>query len=185
MGARNDNHGGRFLHRIQVCVNALFTLSRKYELDVELIIVEWNPPLNRPSLAQALSKGGTIEGVRKAQAEGLIKHGLGFTFHGDATLFKAAVDTREFLCATVSYNLTKRRQEELLDYAAAHGVGVIIMNPLAGGVLTRDDPSLSFLRQGEYGPWYGALRFLLANESITTAIVGYRRVQEVGHNVLL
>jgi len=135
------------------------------------------------ALEGALAKGGTIEGVRKAQAEGLIKYGLGFTFHGDASLFRAAVDTGEFLCATVSYNLSKRRQETLLDYAAAHSVGIIIMNPLAGGVLARDDPSLLFLCEGDLGPWYGALRFLLANQSITTAIVGYRSAAEVDMNV--
>jgi predicted aldo/keto reductase-like oxidoreductase len=135
------------------------------------------------TLDKALAKGGMLEGVRKAQAEGLIRHGLGFTFHGDGALFRAAVDTGEFLCATISYNLSKRRQEALLDYAAAQGVGIIVMNPLAGGMLARDDPSLRFLCQEDNGPWYGALRFLLANQSITTAIVGYRTVAEVDLNV--
>ena len=135
------------------------------------------------TLQKALAKGGMVEGVRKAQAEGLIRHGLGFTFHGDATVFKAAVDSGEFLCATVSYNLTKRRQGELLDYAAANGVGTVIMNPLAGGMLARRDASTEFLCSGQYGPWYGALRFLLANRSITTAIVGYRSLDEVDLNV--
>lgn len=135
-------------------------------------------------LEKALAKGGTIAGVRKAQAEGLIKYGLGFTFHGNASLFKAAVDTGEFLCATVSYNLLKRKDEELLDYAAAHGMGTIIMNPLAGGVLAQgEDRSLDFLRAGERGPWYGALRFLLANKSITTAIIGFRSLEEVDENI--
>lgn len=135
------------------------------------------------ALEKALARGGMIEGIRRAQSEGLVRYGLGFTFHGDAALFKAAVDCGEFLCATVSYNLTKRRQEELLDYAAAHGVGVIVMNPLAGGMLARDDAALAFLRKDDLGPWYGALRFLLANKSITTAIVGYRSVEEVDMNV--
>ena len=136
------------------------------------------------ALDSALAKGGMVEGVRKAQKDGLIRYGLGFTFHGDASLFKAAVDTGEFLCATVSYNLSKRRQGNLLDYAATHDVGTIIMNPLGGGLLARGDSSLGFLCKGPLGPWYGALRFLLANKSITTAIVGYRSVQEVEQNVL-
>ena len=136
------------------------------------------------TLDRALAKGGMVEGVRKAQQEGLIREGLGYTFHGDAPLFKAAVDSGEFLCATVSYNLAKRKHEELLDYAAANGVGTIIMNPLGGGVLARQqDDTLSFLRDGDLGPWYGALRFLLANRSITTAIVGWRDVREVEQNV--
>ncbi|MBN1584109.1 MAG: aldo/keto reductase [Anaerolineae bacterium] len=138
------------------------------------------------TLEKALAKGGTVEGVRQAQKEGLITAGLGFTFHGDADLFKAAVDTGEFLCATVSYNLLKRRQEELLDYAAANGVGTIIMNPLGGGTLATDS-SLDFLCHDadgrKFGPWYGALRFLLANKSITTAIVGFRQLQEIDLNL--
>jgi predicted aldo/keto reductase-like oxidoreductase len=135
-------------------------------------------------LDAALARGGTVEGIREAQAEGSIRYGLGFTFHGDVDLFKAAVDTGEFLCATVSYNLLKRKHEELLAYAAAHGVGTIIMNPLAGGLLAKEsDRSLDFLRAGECGSWYGALRFLLANPNITTSIVGYRSVTEVDQNV--
>jgi predicted aldo/keto reductase-like oxidoreductase len=137
------------------------------------------------TLRSALAKGGMIEGVRKAQAEGLIRYGLGFTFHGDARTFVAAVDSGEFLCATVSYNLGKRRQEELLDYAAAHGVGTMIMNPLGGGTLAQArDPSMDFLREGDRGPWYGALRFLLANRSITTALLGFSRLEEVDQDLL-
>jgi predicted aldo/keto reductase-like oxidoreductase len=50
------------------------------------------------------------------------------------------------------------------------------------------DQSLSFLcgDNGDArrtGPWYGALRFLLANKSITTAIVGFRRREEVDLNL--
>ncbi len=139
------------------------------------------------TLKKALAQCGTVQGIRQAQKDGLVKYGLGFTFHGDAELFKAAVDTGEFLCATVSYNLLKRRQEELLDYAAANGVGTIIMNPLGGGMLATDT-SLRFLCQDDggsrhAGPWYGALRFLLANKSITTAIIGFRRLEEVDLNL--
>jgi hypothetical protein len=133
----------------------------------------WGLP-NQEILKSALGKNGTVAGVRQAQKRGLIKHGLGFTFHADAATFRAAVDSGEFLSATVSYSLLNRRDELLLDYAAARGVGTIIMNPLAGGLLgKKDDAALEFLRQGDKGPWYGALRFLLANKSITTAIVGF------------
>ncbi len=53
--ARNDNYGGDFLHRMQVFLNCLLTLSLQYELNSELIIVEWNPPEDRPRLREALS----------------------------------------------------------------------------------------------------------------------------------
>jgi hypothetical protein len=135
-------------------------------------------------LDDALGKGGWLEGVRKAQSEGLIRHGVGFTFHGAAEVFRAAVDSGEFVSATVSYNLIKRKEEEQIAYAGAHGVGIIIMNPLAGGVLgLAGHDSLGFLRGKDGATSYGALRFLLANRNISAAIVGFRAPEEVDENV--
>ncbi len=52
--ARNDDHGGGFLHRMQIFVNGFLELATRYRLSSELIIVEWNPPRDRPRLAEAL-----------------------------------------------------------------------------------------------------------------------------------
>ncbi|NJP10916.1 MAG: hypothetical protein HC866_16740 [Leptolyngbyaceae cyanobacterium RU_5_1] len=53
--ARNDNHGGNMLRRMQIFVNGLIEQSRRHQLDTELIIVEWNPLVDQPTLAEALS----------------------------------------------------------------------------------------------------------------------------------
>lgn len=136
------------------------------------------------TLKAALAKGGFVEGVRKAQQEGLVRAGLGFTFHGSEELFRAAVDSGEFVAATVSYNLMNRKEENNIAYAAARGVGIVIMNPLAGGILAlAGDPSLHFLCAPGTGPYHGALRFLHANPGITTGIVGFRAVAEVDQAV--
>ncbi len=55
IAARNDNYGINFLHRLQVFVNVLFTLWKKYNLNAELIIVEWNPPKDKLRLKDALT----------------------------------------------------------------------------------------------------------------------------------
>lgn len=55
VAARNDDYGGKFLHRMQVFVNCLLALWRRHDLDAELILVEWNPPEGKPRLAEALS----------------------------------------------------------------------------------------------------------------------------------
>ena len=137
-----------------------------------------------PVLRAALAKGGFVEGVRKAQADGLIRIGLGFTFHGPEDVFHAAIDSGEFLAATVSYNVMNRKEEANIAYAGSRGVGIIIMNPLAGGILgLAGDDSLAFLRGGGMGPCYGALRFLHANPNITSGIVGFRAVEEVDQAV--
>ncbi|KKL16910.1 hypothetical protein LCGC14_2490850 [marine sediment metagenome] len=131
-------------------------------------------------VTEATAKGGTVEGVRKAMDEGLVKHGMGFTFHGPGEVFRAAIDTGEFICATVSYNLLKRAEEEQIAYASEKGVGMVIMNPMAGGVLAlAGAEQLDFLRAGGSGPAAGALRFLLANTNITTSIIGFTAVEEV------
>ena len=51
---RNDNYGGDLLHRVQASFDTLLTLCEKHCLNMELIIVEWNPPEDRPCLANAL-----------------------------------------------------------------------------------------------------------------------------------
>lgn len=43
---RNDNYGGDFLSRINNFISSIIILSRKYEINSEIIIVEWNPVLN-------------------------------------------------------------------------------------------------------------------------------------------
>lgn len=53
--ARNDNHGGNMLRRMQIFVNGLIAQSRRFNLPTELIIVEWNPPSDRPPLSEALT----------------------------------------------------------------------------------------------------------------------------------
>lgn len=135
-------------------------------------------------LEAALKKGGTIDGIHKAMADGLVKHGPGFTFHGPPEVFRAAVDSDVFLCATVSYNLMNRKEEELISYAAERGAGMVIMNPLAGGVLGMGRTErLRFLHGDGSGAWYGALRFLFANRNITTAILGMSTPDQVEKNV--
>jgi len=52
--ARNDNHGGNLLHRIQLFINGIFRMAQKYELKIELIIVEWNPPADKMKLDRVL-----------------------------------------------------------------------------------------------------------------------------------
>ena len=52
--ARNDDHGGNLLHRMQAFTNGWISQARRYSIPSELIIVEWNPPQDKPRLAEAL-----------------------------------------------------------------------------------------------------------------------------------
>ncbi|MCU1233085.1 MAG: hypothetical protein JWP63_1052 [Candidatus Solibacter sp.] len=52
--ARNDDHGGNLLGRMQAFVSGWIAQARRYQIPSELIIVEWNPPEGRPGLIDAL-----------------------------------------------------------------------------------------------------------------------------------
>lgn len=53
--ARNDNHGGGLLHRMQLFVENVVGQCNRHGIDAELVLVEWNPPADRPRLADALT----------------------------------------------------------------------------------------------------------------------------------
>ena len=52
--ARNDDHGGNLLRRMQIFVNGLIAQAKRYDLTTELVLVEWNPPDDKPSLEEAI-----------------------------------------------------------------------------------------------------------------------------------
>jgi hypothetical protein len=52
--ARNDDHGGNLLDRMQAFTSGWISQARRYSIPSELIIVEWNPPSGKPRLVEAL-----------------------------------------------------------------------------------------------------------------------------------
>jgi hypothetical protein len=52
--ARNDDHGGNPLYRMQLFVDGLIAQCDRYQLPAELVLVEWNPPADRPRLVDVL-----------------------------------------------------------------------------------------------------------------------------------
>ena len=54
IAARNDTHGGDFIGRLLLSLHTLYMLNKRYPLEIELIIVEWNPPTDRPPLRSLL-----------------------------------------------------------------------------------------------------------------------------------
>lgn len=53
--SRNDNHGGDLKRRMQAFVDGLIYQCNRTRLNCELIIVDWNPPSERPALINALA----------------------------------------------------------------------------------------------------------------------------------
>ncbi|MEX2287786.1 MAG: hypothetical protein WD648_11900 [Planctomycetaceae bacterium] len=53
--ARNDNHGGNLIQRMQLFVSGLIEQCNRHGVETELILVEWNPPPDKPRLAEVLN----------------------------------------------------------------------------------------------------------------------------------
>jgi hypothetical protein len=53
--SRNDNHGGSLTQRMQHFVDGFVAQCKRHGLRAELILVEWNPPPERPPLRDALA----------------------------------------------------------------------------------------------------------------------------------
>ncbi|MFT6210364.1 MAG: hypothetical protein ACJAYA_001048 [Bacteroidia bacterium] len=51
---RNDNHGGNLLKRTECFVKGIYAQAQRHSVEIELLIVEWNPPKDRPLLHEVL-----------------------------------------------------------------------------------------------------------------------------------
>src|SRR5215472_8189849 len=51
---RNDNHGGDLTRRTQAFIDGLAAQATRHRVPIELVMVEWNPPPDRRSLAEEM-----------------------------------------------------------------------------------------------------------------------------------
>jgi len=77
-------------------------------------------------------------------------------------------------CAMVTYNLNEQAEKPVLDYAAAHGKGVLIKKALASGHACLD---------AGVDPVRASFELLFAHPGVTSAIVGTIDPLHLSHNV--
>ncbi len=85
---------------------------------------------------------GVREFLDRAVQDGRIRH-PGFSFHADYALFKEILDAYEWTFCMVQYNYFDEHRQatvEGLKYAAEKQIGVMVMEPLRGGNLSKNVP---------------------------------------------
>jgi len=60
MASRNDNHGGDLNERTQACINSLRQQSRELKMPIEVVMVDWNPPDDKPPLHEIIDYDGLL-----------------------------------------------------------------------------------------------------------------------------
>jgi hypothetical protein len=86
---------------------------------------------------------GTLEFLNRLRSEGRIRH-AGFSFHDDVKVFREIIDAFDWAMCLVQFNFYDRDYQagrQGLVYAAARGVGIVVMEPLRGGKLVDRIPA--------------------------------------------
>jgi predicted aldo/keto reductase-like oxidoreductase len=131
-----------------------------------------------------MAPGGPYEGALKARDEGLIGHICGTT-HASGEEIAEIVKTGVFEGITLGYNILNYEfRKEGMRAAAEAERAVVTMNPLGGGMLTRDEEMLSVLKEDEADSFIAAaLRFNFSHPEITVVLAGMKSAAEVEFNV--
>ena len=131
------------------------------------------------SFRALMKKGGALEEAKKAREEGLVRR-IGITGHAKNEEMIEFCRSSEFVSITVYYNAHDVKVEPVVEEAARLGMGVIAMGPLKGGFLASPSERLSFLaRRPARTQAQGAVRWLISDERVTSAIVGFQSAAQV------
>ena len=125
--------------------------------------------------------GGALREALKAKSEGLIGHVCVSTHMNGAEIERLLTDHPEIegvTLGTCAINFPYRRQG--VEAARRLRKGVVAMNPLGGGLIPQHPDAFDFIRApGDPDVVTAAIRFLVSDPAITSAIVGFSSVEHV------
>lgn len=135
---------------------------------------------------------GVIAWLDRLLARGKIEH-IGFSFHDSFDSFRTIVDAySNWSLCQLQYNymdVDYQSGERAVEYAAARGLGIVIMEPLRGGQLTRVPPARiseiwnSAIGKRSLAEW--GLQWLWDQEHISVVLSGMSTMEQVTENVAL
>lgn len=138
-----------------------------------------------------VSRHRVIDRLERAQKAGKIG-ALGFSFHDSFDLFREIVDSYDgWRVAQIQYNYaneTVQAGTRGLEYGAAKGLAMVIMEPLLGGCLAAPPPAMADVFRGASPPrtpvgW--ALHWLWNKPQVGTVLSGMGSLAQVEENLAL
>ncbi len=137
-------------------------------------------------------KGCDVIGfLDRVRTDGRARH-VGFSFHDDVGTFEEIVDAYAWEVCQIQYNYYDTNFQagtRGLRYAAARGLGVVVMEPLRGGRLAgRVPPAVQALWETapvRRTPAEWALRWVWNHPEVATALSGMTVMEQVRENLAI
>ncbi|MDB9822947.1 aldo/keto reductase [Deltaproteobacteria bacterium] len=130
-----------------------------------------------------------FEWAESALKDGRIKY-LGFSFHDEISLFKEIVDSYDnFTFCQIQYNYMDEEYQAGtlgLQYAAAKGLAIVIMEPIRGGQLSRPPEAITRMLDSadqKSTPSELALRWVWSHPEVSVVLSGMSNMEQVVQNV--
>ena len=138
---------------------------------------------------EGLKNNDVFDFIAGAKASGRIRH-IGFSFHDELPLFRDIIDSYDWDFCQIQYNfmdIEYQAGREGLDYAADKGMGIVIMEPLRGGSMTRNIPDsiMDIWKSSDdvSTPVDTALRFIWDHPGVSTVLSGMSEMSHVVSNI--
>ncbi|MCL2253185.1 MAG: aldo/keto reductase [Lachnospiraceae bacterium] len=116
----------------------------------------------------------------EARAEGLIRN-IVFSSHMPGDQLEQAINANDFKGMLIGYNaLNYRFRQSGIATAYEKGMGIVVMNPLGGGLIPQNPEKFAYLAEGtDYTVAQAALRFVASHREITVTLPGFSSKEEV------
>ena len=143
--------------------------------------------LNEPFWKNLLALGVT-DFLDDAIADERI-HYAGFSFHDKTKVFKKIVKSYDWTFAQIQYNFMDEHYQagtKGLKYAAKKGLGIVVMEPVRGGLLAKELAGISEIWKKadvQHTPAEWALRWVWNHPEVTVVLSGMSAPEQVRQNV--
>ena len=109
----------------------------------------------------------------EAKSEGLIRN-IVFSSHMQGNDIERVVETGKFKGMLIGYNaLNYRFRQSGIEAAHQNGMGVVVMNPLGGGMIPQNPDAFRYLTEGtDLTVPQAAIRFVASHKEITSTLAG-------------